>query len=109
MADLRSSRLRPRRPHREDFNPGEGALNLADVMLVFACGLLAAIISFWDVSLPMPAEVRPEVDMQELQRDPTQAQAVTQGDGYTELGVVYEDPETGKLYMVVDEPVGDGK
>lgn len=104
MIDLRKSGLRPRQRLHDDFNPGEGALNLADVMLVFACGLLAAIITFWDVSLPSMTEVHPEADMAELVDAPTQAEAVTEGAGYTEFGVVYEDPKTGKLYMVVGEP-----
>lgn len=104
MSDLRSSGLRRQRSNSADFNPGEGALNLADVMLVFACGLLAALISFWSVELPTAIEVNPDVDVAELEENPVEAESVEQGDGYTELGVVYQDPDTGKLYMVVGEP-----
>ena len=35
----------------EDFNPMEGMANLADVMLVFACGLILALIINWNVDM----------------------------------------------------------
>ena len=46
-----SRRLRVNRKPTEDINPMESVANLADVMLVFACGLLIALIAAWNVDV----------------------------------------------------------
>jgi len=46
----RRGRLRPVR-RQEDFSPMEGVGNMADAMLVFACGLLLALIMSWNVDV----------------------------------------------------------
>jgi hypothetical protein len=103
MIDLRGSGLRGKRIH-EDFNPGEGALNLADVMLVFSCGLMVALITFWQVEFPGSTQLENGKTLEEIRDAQTQQeQAQELPSGYKELGKVYEDPETGKLYMVVGE------
>lgn len=65
---------------REDVNPMESVANLVDIMLVFICGLMIAIIMFWNV------------DLDNLQD--------RQSDSYEDIGQVYQDPETGKIYVV---------
>ncbi len=35
----------------EDINPMDGMANLADMMLVFACGLMLALITYWNVDV----------------------------------------------------------
>ena len=101
MTDLRGSSLRRRRL-AEDINPGDGVMNLADVMLVFATGLLAAIVSFWNVDLPKATELVDQTRLQQLDgaSQPTPDQRMIEG-GYDELGTVYQDPETGQLFMIV--------
>ena len=44
---LRGSKLR----EDEDVQPMQYVANLTDVMLVLACGLMAAVITFWQVDL----------------------------------------------------------
>ena len=43
-------RLRVQR-RQEDFSPMEGVGNMADAMLVFACGLIVALILSWNVDV----------------------------------------------------------
>lgn len=102
MANLSDSPLRRRRSIGEDFNPGEGALNLADIMLVFACGLFAALVSFWNVEFPGVSQVQPSGAMSEMAQTPEKTDITASGSGYNELGIVYQDPATGKMYMVSD-------
>lgn len=93
-------RLRvPREKH--DFNPMDGMANLADVMLVFACGLLMALIANWnvDVSTGTPAPEDPsKYEIEGVEDNDTEA--LGQGEGLEEMGKVYKDPETGKYYVV---------
>jgi len=84
--------------NRFDEPSGTGGIgdlpNLADLMLVFAVGLIAAMASSGDHKT-----VREEMEMgQELPELPTSADAA--GNGLEAVGRVYKDPETGKLYVV---------
>ena len=93
MRGIRHGRLLPGK-RGEDINPLEGMANLADVMLVFACGLIVALIAAWnvDVASDIPTEIQPigEESSQTVQ-DPSQME---------EMGTVYMDPETGKYYIM---------
>jgi len=101
---LRSSR-RFRTP--EDANPLEGAINIVDAMLVFACGLMLSLIIHWNINLDQAEE---RVD---LERGPEVSQYTdirndlieTQGQGklYEKMGTVYKDPVTGQLFMLTDQ------
>ena len=77
--------------------------NLVDVMLVFACGLIAALIvrspELVQALQPTPQEVQ---QGRELPRLPDAAGEG--GAGMTSVGTVYRDPETGKLILVGDTP-----
>ena len=92
----------------EDVNPMDGVGNLADVMLVFACGLMLALITFWNVDVAgIQARTEPEMPPMELTET---AEELTgresesvDGDGLVEYGTVYRDPETGKLYILSGE------
>jgi hypothetical protein len=84
----------------EDLNPITGVANLADVMLVFACGLMLSLVSYWNLDLPTVSELNSsqmhEVsDVQDMQNDITSSNSA-----YSEVGTVYEDPHTGKLYVM---------
>lgn len=87
----------------EDADPRVGLVNLADVMLVFACGLMLALVSYWNLDLPDMAELEPD-QMQEV----TDAEEMTEqlqqsNNAYMELGKVYQDPRTGKMYIMTQD------
>jgi hypothetical protein len=96
---------------RESVNPLEGLANLADVMLVFACGLMLALVVNWNVDIAAKgaeSAARAE-EMTQLSDISGGAGTALDGDtAYEKLGVVYRDPATGRLYMVEDEEGADG-
>ncbi len=92
----------------EDVNPMSGVANLADVMLVFACGLMLALITYWNVDVSgVSGSIDPVQQGEEITENidgfGDQENGETDDDAqYEEYGVVYRDPVTGKLYMVTD-------
>ena len=98
-----SSGRRKPRLHREEINPLDGIVNLVDAMLVFACGLMLSIIIYWGVDLNnkvtdvVNQDDLVEVDNKDLQeavKDGTLAKS------FDAKGMVYEDPKTGKMYIL---------
>lgn len=84
----------------ETANPMENLANLVDIMLVFACALMIAIITHWNVDLTQ--QKISEEDL-ELVEDPQMAiQNNIESSNFESKGVVYEDPETGDLYIVTN-------
>lgn len=74
--------------------------NLMDVMLVFACGLMIALIARYNVDFS-PVDPQ-EGTVEKLESD---LEAIEQGtmdsdSSFTEVGTVYRDVETGELYVV---------
>ena len=100
----KKGRLRVRHKE-EDFNPMEGMANLADVMLVFACGLLLALIINWnvDVTTPGQSEETPEnkYEVEGIEED--SSQTIDEDTSLEEMGKIYKDPQTGKYYVVEGE------
>jgi hypothetical protein len=90
----------------EDADPRIGLVNLADVMLVFACGLMLALVTYWNLDVSAMQEIIQTQDVTEVS-DIAQMedQIVGGGSGYQELGMVYQDPMTGKLYMLSENLV----
>jgi hypothetical protein len=90
---------------RQDFNPSEGILNLADVMLVFACGLMLSLVINWNIDInveEVDMEVGSEVDQVENMEE-NMAENMNSEEGYEKMGTLYKDPVTGKLYMLTQE------
>lgn len=84
----------------------EGAINIVDAMLVFACGLMLSLISHWDLDIQgstvtVPIEANQEVTEVDGIRDDMEAAIAGEGD-YQKMGTVYVDPKTGKMYMASD-------
>lgn len=81
-----------------DEDPRASLVNLVDVMLVFACGLIAAIAgSQGALRTPQPVEKGRQIERP--------AAGVTQaGSGYDRVGEVYRDPKTGKLVLIEPAP-----
>ncbi|MEM7360074.1 MAG: DUF2149 domain-containing protein [Pseudomonadota bacterium] len=91
---------------QQDSEPLGPLANLLDLMLVFACGLIAALISLSNSveahfrnKLTEPLSSQQIVEKgRELPQLPNQGQS--SGDGYIPVGQVYRDPETGKLILI---------
>ena len=102
--------LRKKKVHPDE-DPLEMMANLMDVMLVFACGLMLALIVNWNVDLGGSQEVDyvngQEVTDTELSSSESESQ-IDENQNYRKMGEVYQDPETGKLYMVTDEEQSSG-
>jgi hypothetical protein len=91
----------------EDADPRIGLVNLADVMLVFACGLMLALVTYWNLDVSAMQEVVKAEDVTEVTDvEQMQEQLSGAGTGYTELGMVYQDPMTGKLFMLTEDLEG---
>ena len=97
--DRKTGRLRVARK-KESFNPMDGMANLADVMLVFACGLLIALIASWNVDIS--STTKPE-NRYEIEKADGAAKTIETETDMEEMGTVYKDPETGKYYIVEDQ------
>ena len=78
-----------------DEDPRASLVNLVDVMLVFACGLLAALAAGSQAVLKAP---QPVEKGQEITRPATGAPQA--GSGYDRVGEVFRDPKTGKLVLI---------
>lgn len=100
-------RSRSRLRTTEEVNPLEGAINIVDAMLVFACGLMLALVIRWNVDLSQAGERvyvnrgRDVSQAPEIRKDLIETQG--QGELYQKMGTVYKDPDTGKLFMLTNE------
>ena len=78
-------------------SPMESIANIVDVMLVFACGLLLALVTVWNVDIGLD---RPDNNnMYEVSDVVEDSQSVSK-DNLQEAGKVYRDPATGNLYFI---------
>ena len=91
----------------EDVSPLEGAVNIVDAMLVFACGLMLALVIRWNVDLAQFGDPVNVIQGEEVTDDADIRSDLveTEGEGqlYQKMGTVYKDPATGKLFMLTDE------
>ena len=84
-----------RRRVTEEVDAMSGLANLSDVMLVFACGLLAALAASTQGALSPP---KPVDKGQSIERP---ADGMGQADaGFDRVGEVFRDPKTGQLILV---------
>ena len=92
----------------EEVNPMEGAINIVDAMLVFACGLMLSLIIYWNVDLTLTTE---RIDLragEEITEAPEVLSGLVeteegQGKLYERMGTVYKDPSTGQLFMLTGD------
>ncbi len=102
---MRGGLRRNSRWRQEEVNPLEGAINIVDAMLVFACGLMLALAINWNVDFGVGQRVNLEqgremTDAPEIREDLIKTQG--QGEVYERMGTVYRDPATGKLFMLTE-------
>ncbi len=78
--------------------------NLVDVILVFVCGLIAALVSLSpDLQQHFagkPNQVPVTIGQEMAQAPESVNQQAATGAGYESLGQVYKDPKTGKLILI---------
>lgn len=107
---FRQSRFRNRGEVGEDVNPSAYIVNLADCMLVLACGFMVALISYWNIDVTPATEIEGE-QLEEVNPETLPEDISEGGSYYIEAGKVYQDPNTGQLYMVqesgTDTDAGD--
>lgn len=100
--DLRSSKLLDR-SFASDDDPMASMGNLMDVMLVFACGLMIALIARYNVDF---ASGIPDIGVAEpLDGEISESNVDVEGNGanYVESGTVYTDTVTGERYIVTPD------
>jgi hypothetical protein len=86
-----------------DFNPMEGVGNMADAMLVFACGLIVALILSWNVDVTDQGIQKVKEKKYEVNNiEDSAVEVIGDEKNLEEMGTVYRDPETGKYYVVED-------
>lgn len=85
---------------RSDINPMDGMGNLADIMLVLACGLMLALILHWGVDLNKVVDIISQDELVEVHDVDEIIEGPEASDAYESKGMVYEDVETGKLYII---------
>lgn len=88
------SRLVSRFDHADE-DPRASLVNLVDVMLVFACGLLAALSAG---GLNVRQQTQEVVQGREIPAPAVGSNTV--GSGYQAAGQVYRDVKTGKLILI---------
>lgn len=102
-----------KRKTRVEEDPMAGTSNLTDVMLVISVGFLIFIVISWNmqgvVFSDMSSEEKQET-MEAMQKasklnqgeqiNDTPESSEGSGEGYVEMGKVYEDPKTGNLIMI---------
>ena len=82
----------------EDVDPMTSMSGIGDIMLVFACGLMTALIVAWSVDLGQFEEVELGDEIEALEEN-VQTDVEASGN-YQEMGTVYLDTETGQYYLV---------
>ena len=88
----------------EDVNPMASTANIVDAMLVLAVGLMIAVIAFWNVDTTQLQEVIQEDEVTEMDDVEEMADDMnSSGSSYNEIGTVYQDPESGQLYMLTED------
>lgn len=81
---MRRSLIKARRKNnRQAINPMESVVNLIDIMLIFACGLMVSIASLWNINMNVTNQINQ-----------------TKNNSYQDMGQVYEDPVTKKMYII---------
>ena len=74
----------------------------AVVTAVLALGMMIAVIMSWSVDFATPSSSMKELNNAKTMSE-KEVQEVNSDDSLQEKGTVYQDPDTGKFYVRVDE------
>lgn len=91
----------------EDVNPSAYIVNMVDCMLVLACGFLVMLMLHWNIATTTVDEVD-ESSMEEVDPEQMPEDVISGGSYYIDAGKVYQDPNTGKLYLVQENGAAEG-
>ena len=91
--------------HRARFDdssedPQAALVNLVDIMLVFICGLVVALISAQSRFATEAGAQQAVEQGRELTQLPEGLRSQQAGEGMQPIGKVFKDPKTGKLVLV---------
>ena len=81
-------------------DPQASLVNLVDIMLVFICGLIVALVSAQPQFTSAAGGQRTVEQGRELAEMPEGMRGEAAGAGMEPVGQVYRDPKTGKLILV---------
>lgn len=97
-----NARLRKTRrfSNQMESSPMKHLANLTDVMLVFACGLMVAIIVLWNLDLLKITDVVTKDELVEVENMQEADKKAEMQENLNSKGIVYEDEETGKMYII---------
>lgn len=90
----------------DDVNPSQYLTNLADCMLVLAVGFMVALVAAYKVDVSAVAEIQDMTELSDVEEMAREMQS--DGNSYNRLGEVYQDPETGKIYMISETGEEEG-
>lgn len=109
---VRKKRRRCKSSNAEE-DPMAGTANLVDAMLVLAVGFLIFVVISWNMQSVVFSDMTQDQKQEVMNRmkdtsEVTQGQQLndtpdtinSSGSGYTEMGKVYKDSNSGKLIMV---------
>lgn len=91
---------------KEEVDPMSSLSNVGDIMLVFACGLMVALVAAWSVDLAKFQQVETTAELNKDEVEQMTENLYGEGNGFVAKGKVYQDPATGKYYLVEEEPEG---
>ncbi len=84
-------------------DPNSSLTNLSDCMLVLALGLMLVLVVAWNAEIPTMEEVE-VTSMEEIENPEIIFDTETlSGEGYIDMGRVWQDPKTGKLYLLTQD------
>ena len=95
---LNRSAWRTSRFDQQDEDPLGPLANFIDIMLVFACGLIAALAALSPELIDRLTNPQVVEKGRELPELPSGIEQL--GAGYESMGQVFRDPQTGKLYLI---------
>ena len=86
-------------------DPQASLVNLVDIMLVFICGLIVALVSaqpqfVTSTTTPQGGQQQVVEQGRELAEMPEGMRGQAAGAGMEPVGQVYRDPRTGKLILI---------